>query len=48
MVKDSALLGKYKDLVGTVYSELKDDTTVGWWEDENDEISAQVKSVLCL
>ena len=47
-VKNSALIGKYKELVGTVYSEPEDGTTVGWYEDDNDEIPAQVKPVLCL
>ena len=46
-MKNSALIGKYKELVGTVYSEAEGDTTVGWCEDDNDEILAQVKPVLC-
>ena len=47
-VKNSALIGKDKELFGTVYAEPGDDITVGWFEDDNDEIPAQVKAVLCL
>ena len=46
-MKNSALIGKYKVLVGTVYSEPEGDTTVGWCKDDNDEIPAQVKPVFC-
>ena len=43
-VKNSAIIGKYKELVGTVYSEPEDDSTVGWCEDDNDEIHLPSKT----
>ena len=42
-VKNSALIGQYKEFGGTVYSEPEDDTNVSWCEDDNDEIHAQEK-----